>query len=137
MSWLSDIFAGGTEGVFKGIRDVIGTIKADPLELAKLEAAITQAELNATVALTQAQTKINEIEAASTDKFVTRWRPSFGWMGVMGIAYAVIFNPLATWVCLNLNAVPPPQLDVTILMEMVTGLLGFAGLRTYEKWKTK
>ena len=85
----------------------------------------------------QAQTKINEIEAGSADKFVSRWRPAFGWAGVFGIGYAVIFHPLAVWVSINFGLVAPPQIDTTILMELVTGMLGFAGLRTYDKWKKK
>lgn len=135
MSWLSDIFAGGAQGLLGGVKDIIGTMKADPLELAKLNAAITQAELNAQIALTQAQTKINEIEASSTDKFVSRWRPAFGWLGVAGIGYATIIQPLGTWIAINVGAEPPPHMDTAVLMEIVTGLLGLAGMRSYDKLK--
>ena len=135
MSWLSEIFAGGTEGVFSGVAKVIGTMKADPLELMKLETAVKQGEMQLQVALVQAQTKINEIEAASTDKFVSRWRPACGWVGFVGISYATIFHPLATWGSINFGWQPPPQLDTAILMELVTGMLGLAGLRSYDKLK--
>lgn len=135
MSFISELFAGGTEGVLKGVKDIVGTFKADPLELAKLESAISQAEMQMQTALVQAQTKINEIEAASQDKFVTRWRPAFGWLGVTGIAYAAIIQPLGTWASINFGWMPPPHVDTTILMEIVTGLLGLAGMRTYEKMK--
>lgn len=131
--WLEEIFKGGAEGIFAGVKDVLTVFKADPLEVMKLQSAINTAEMQATLALVQAQTKINEIEAASQDKFVSRWRPAVGWICVTGLAYATILNPLMTWVCLNLHALPPPQLDLDILMPMVTGLLGLAGLRTYEK----
>ena len=135
MSILSEFFAGGTEGVLKGVKDVVGAFKADPLELAKLETAIAKTEMELTLGLSQAQTKINEIESASADKFASRWRPACGWIGFIGIAYATIFHPLATWVSLNFGLVPPPQLDTVILMELVTGMLGLAGLRTYDKLK--
>jgi hypothetical protein len=133
MSWLEDIFKGGTEGILIGVKEVIGTIKADPLEVLKLQAAVTQTEGQISLALVQAQTKINEIEAASNDRFVSRWRPSVGWICVAGLGYATLFQPLAMWVCGNVGITPPPQLDLNILMPMVTGLLGLAGLRTYEK----
>lgn len=133
--WLAEIFQGGAAGVFSGIKDIIGTMKADPLEVLKLQTAITQAEMTASVSLAQAQTKINEIEAASTDKFVTRWRPAFGWLGVAGIGYATIIHPLGVWICLNTGAVPPPHIDTTVLMEITMGLLGLSGMRTYEKVK--
>ena len=131
--WLEEIFKGGTEGIFAGIKGIIGTIKADPLEVMKLQHAISTAEMQMTVSLSQAQTKINEIEAGSLDKYVSRWRPSVGWICVIGLGYATLFQPLASWVCINLNTIPPPQLDINIMMPLVTGMLGLAGYRTYEK----
>ena len=133
MAWLEEIFKGGTAGVLTGLKDVIQTFKADPLEVLKLQASVTQAEGQISLALVQAQTKINEIEAASNDRFASRWRPAVGWVCVVGLGYATLFEPLASWICTNAGVMPPPQLDLTILMPMVTGLLGLAGLRTYEK----
>jgi hypothetical protein len=133
MSWLTDLFAGGTEGVFKGVRDVVQTFKADPLEMAKLDVALRQSEANLQIAFAQGQAEVNKIEAASQDKFASRWRPAVGWICVFGLGYATLFFPLSTWVALNLHALPPPQLDTTILVPLVTSLLGLAGLRSYEK----
>lgn len=130
---LSEIFAGGITGLLGGVKEIISSVKADPLELLKLEAAVKQAELQAQLLMVQAQTKINEIEAASTDKFVSRWRPACGWIGFIGLAYATLAHPLLTWASLNFGIMPPPALDTTILMEVVMGMLGLAGLRTYEK----
>jgi len=135
MSIVSDIFAGGAEGILKGVKDVVSAFKADPLELAKIELAIGKAEMDLRLGLTQAQTRINEIEAASPDRFVSRWRPAVGWIGVAGLSYATIFFPLATWASMNFGWMAPPQLDTIILMELVTGLLGLAGMRSYEKLK--
>lgn len=133
MAWLEDIFKGGTEGLLTGVKEVIQTFKADPLEVMKLQASLTQAEGQISLALVQAQTKINEIEAASNDRFASRWRPAVGWICVIGLGYATLFQPVATWVSANAGIHPPPQLDLAILMPMITGLLGIAGLRTYEK----
>ena len=133
MTWIEELFKGGTEGILTGVKEVIQTFKADPLEVMKLQASVTQAEGQISLALVQAQTKINEIEAASNDRFASRWRPAVGWICVAGLGYATLFQPLAVWVCANAGITSPPQLDLNILMPMVTGLLGLAGLRTYEK----
>jgi len=133
MSFITEIFAGGAEGIFKGVKDIVSAFKADPLELAKIELAIGKAEMDLRLGLSQAQTRINEIEAANPDRFVSRWRPACGWIGVSGLAYATIFYPLAVWASINFGIAPPPQLDTIILMELVTGLLGLAGMRSYEK----
>lgn len=130
---LSEVLQGGVTGILKGFKEAVGAFKADPLELAKLEAAVAQAELQAQLFMVQAQTKINEIEAASGDKFASRWRPACGWIGFLGLAYATIAHPVLTWASLNFGILPPPALDTTMLMEVVTGMLGLAGLRTYEK----
>lgn len=134
---LSDVLQGGVVGILKGFKEAVSAFKADPLELLKLEAAVKQAELQAQLLMVQAQTKINEIEAASTDKFVSRWRPACGWIGFIGLAYATLAHPLLTWASSNFGILPPPALDTTILMEVVMGMLGLAGLRTYEKTQPK
>ncbi len=131
--WLEDVFKGGTEGIFTGVAKVIGTMKADPLEVLKVQQAVGMAELQFASAMSQAQTKINEIEAANPNKFVSYWRPAVGWICVTGLAYATLAYPLLTWACQNANAMPPPQLDTNLLMTLLTGLLGLAGYRTYEK----
>lgn len=133
MSFISDVFAGGTEGVLKGVKDIISNFKADPLELARLEAAVAQAEGQIALGLSQAQNRVNEIEAASTDKFASRWRPAAGWAGVAGLAYALIAYPVLTWASLNFGLTAPPQIDHVILMEVVTGMLGLGAMRSWDK----
>ena len=137
---VASIFAGGIEGLLKGVKDVVGAFKADPTvmaqnaaKLAELELAIRKAELDGEVALTQAQTKINEAEAASTDKFVTRWRPAAGWLGVAGLAYSVVVYPLLVWASTNFGWQSPPPLNVEVLVTLLMGMLGIGTMRTVEK----
>lgn len=139
---LSSLFEGGITGIFKGARELIGAFKADPTlvaaqqaKLAELELAFTQAQLQAEVALTQAQTKIDEIEAGSGDKFASRWRPAAGWLGVCGLAYAVVVYPLLTWASLNFAWQAPPALDTNVLVTLLMGMLGLGGMRSFEKVK--
>lgn len=140
MSWLSEIFEGGAEGVFKGIDALVARWKANPVDVMKhdevmsqLQAALDTDKLKAEVAFAQAQNKVNEVEAASSDKFASRWRPAAGWLGVIGLAYSVIVYPLLTWASVNFKWIPPPALDVEVLVTLLMGMLGLGGMRTYEK----
>jgi len=137
---LGSIFEGGISGIFKGVRDIVSAFKADPTvalqsqqKLAELEIAIQQAELNAEVALKQAQLEVDKVEAASGDKFASRWRPAAGWLGVIGLAYSVIFYPLLTWASLNFAWKTPPPLNTEVLVTLLMGMLGLGSMRTYEK----
>lgn len=129
-----------TGGVFSGISDIIARFKADPNLAMKhaeviqqVEAELEKAKLQADVQLAQAQTKINEIEAASEDKYTSRWRPTVGWVCCFGLVYAVLGDPLLSWVSLNNHMQPPPSLNTDVLTSMLFGLLGLAGMRSFEK----
>lgn len=142
---VSSIFAGGVEGIFKGVREVVGAFKADPTvvaqnaqKLAELEVAISKAQLEAEVQLSQAQTKIDEIEAASSDKFVSRWRPFVGWICGVGLGVALLVGPFFTWVSGWIATGHPgtfPTLNTDVLLTTLVAMLGFGGLRSFDKLK--
>ena len=119
--------------VFSGIAEVVKTFKADPTELIKLEYAIKQAEMEFEAKMSQAQNQVNAIEAASTDKFSSRWRPAAGWLGVAGLAYAVIVYPMFEWASYNFGWMPPPKLDTNVLVTLLLGMLGLGAMRSYDK----
>ena len=77
----------------------------------------------------QSQTKINEIEAANSNLFVSGWRPSIGWIGAIGLAYQYIIRPL----CVGFGVGHLPPLDGS-LMELVVAVLGLGGMRSWEKY---
>lgn len=137
MSLISDFFAGGSEGLLKGVKDVVGAFKADPLEVMKLEAAITQAQIAIDLGLSQAQTKINEIEAASDDKFVSYWRPAVGWTCGAGLAYSFILQPFAVFLLAAsghaVEATQLPHIDFSELSVILMGMLGLGAMRSFDK----
>lgn len=93
--------------------------------------AQAEAELRSSLqAWDKAQTDVNAVEAANPNIFVSGWRPMIGWIGAAGLAYQYVIRPLAT----GFGVVGLPPLDGS-LMELVVGLLGFGGLRTFEKYK--
>lgn len=133
---LGSLLKGGTEGLFAGVADIVRTFKADPTEVLKLEMAMQQAQLQVDLALSQAQTKINEIEAGSNCFFVAGWRPAVGWVCVAGFGYENLIRPL-TQSLLNFwyPTYTMVSLDMEGMMSLLFGILGLGAYRTYEKTK--
>ena len=82
------------------------------------------------------QSKINEVEAASGSLFVSGWRPAIGWVCALALFYQYMLIPLAGWgLAVARVVVPPfPVLDSN-LWQLMFGMLGMGGLRTFEKVK--
>ena len=126
MSWLSRLLGGGTKGIgelAKDIREAIKGIELDPNK--KLEMAGKLAEV---------QTKINEAEATHRTVFVAGWRPFIGWVCGLGLLYAVFIEPLLRFVfTLKGWTIEFPKIDTTVTMQVLFGMLGLVGARSYEK----
>lgn len=109
---------------------------ADKAKLALLQlqqaGEFKEMELGQQIALEQI--KANATEAASGSLFVGGWRPAVGWMCVFGLGYMTLFRPIASWVATiyGVGSVPP-VVDTTVLLELLLGMLGMGGLRSYDK----
>ncbi|SBV97528.1 conserved hypothetical protein [uncultured Alphaproteobacteria bacterium] len=96
-----------------------------------------EAELRASLlAWDQGQQATNTAEAGSATWFVAGWRPWIGWVCGVALAVQFVFGPLAVWACdlLGSPIQAPPPLD-DMLWELMFGMLGLGGLRTFEKVK--
>ena len=130
------------EGVGKVAGDLYTTDK-ERLQMALEERKLDLEEKRIDQTTDLAQVDVNKIEAASSSLFVSGWRPAVGWVGVLGLAYQFLGYPLMQWgwafgqsydiIPKGLN--PPPDLDVEQLMTLLAGLLGFGGMRSFEKHK--
>lgn len=111
---------------------VLDKFVPDPEAKAKAEQALRQDLMQ----WDKAQTDVNVAEAGNTNIFVSGWRPWIGW--VCGIALAFNYlTPYLGWVAVwlfHLSIPTPPKLDGS-LYELVTALLGLAGMRSWEKYK--
>lgn len=88
----------------------------------------TMSERHAQEAL-KGQLEINKVEAAHHSIFVSGWRPSIGWCCSLGLLYHVLIAPIAgIWV-------EVPEIDSSLLMTTMTGMLGLVASRSYEKTK--
>lgn len=101
---------------------------------ANTEAALAQVQVS--VDLAKQQTDIDKVEAASSSVFVAGWRPFIGWVGGAGFAYATVLEPMARFIASMCHYTGTfPVIDTTITMQMLTGLLGFGALRSFDKAK--
>ena len=120
-----------------GIIETIGKVADD---LITTDAERAKADLdayNAETARLVSQTKINEIEAGSSDSFTRRWRPAVGWVGVIALGYASILEPVGRFIAQVMfgygGAFPVIYTDLTL--QVLLGLLGLGAMRSAEKFK--
>ena len=118
----------------KDIREAItGKAIEDPVKKAELMIQLKQLEQ----AINLGQIEVNKEEAKSPSWFVAGWRPALGWIGAFAIGYHFILYPFALFIAeLNgVKGVELPVIDTGMLFNLILAMLGFGGLRTYEKLK--
>ena len=76
-----------------------------------------------------AQIEVNKAEAAG-NWFQASWRPLCGYVCVLGLAVNFLISPIAAGFGFMV-----PQADMSVMMPVLTGMLGLAGMRSYEKVK--
>jgi hypothetical protein len=121
---------------------VIDNILPDPavaadakLKLLELQQKGQLAELDADLRVALGQMEINKVEAASTNWFVAGWRPFVGWACGASFAYAALLEPLMRFgatVWFDYRGTFP-VIDTNLTMQILVGLLGLGGLRSFEK----
>lgn len=130
---LADFNLGDIGNIFVNIREALtGEKIQDPVKMQELLLEFEKLEM----AVKTGQIEINKIEASNSNIFVAGWRPFLGWVGGVSICYTFLISPMIEWVCkIKGLEVVPPTLDTTMLLNLVLAMLGFAGMRTYEKVK--
>ena len=80
-------------------------------------------------AIAMAQIKVNEADAKG-NWFRSSWRPLTAYVCLSGFVINYLVSPLAAPF-----GVVIPQVDVSMMLPILTGMLGLAGLRSYERVK--
>ena len=79
--------------------------------------------------LAKGQLEVNKVEAAHHSIFVSGWRPCIGSVCALGLLYnTILSNILGIWV-------EVPEIDTTLLVPVMMGMLGIGAMRTVEKVK--
>jgi hypothetical protein len=159
MGLWDSLIAGGIKGMAEGVgslaKDIRTAIVGPELtpeakaqieqQLLAMEAAANKAAADYDTAQMQGQVDLNKIEASSDSLFKSGWRPAVGWICVAGLALTFLVRPLLPWICQvgalmfgRESAVPPiPDIPMSDLMVLLSGLLGLGTMRTVEKLKAK
>ena len=88
----------------------------------------TMAEKHAQ-ALAMEQIKVN-IEEAKGNWFQSSWRPLIGWICGLSLMINYMVSPILAGF-----GVIIPQADMSVMMPLLFGMLGIAGMRSYDKTK--
>ena len=131
MSALADFNAKDFGSLFTGIREAItGKKIIDPNKKAEILYKLKLLEHETL----KGQMAVNKVEATHNSIFVAGWRPFIGWVGGLSIAYNYIAQPIIfTFLKANAIHITMPVLDIGTLMTLVTGMLGFGALRSFDK----
>jgi hypothetical protein len=78
--------------------------------------------------LAMAQVNVNK-EEAKGNWFQSSWRPLIGW--ICGISLAI--NYMVSPICAGFG-IAIPQADMTVMMPLLLGMLGLAGMRSVDKF---
>jgi len=129
-----DIAEGAVGGIIGPIKDLISEFIVDKdkqQEMANQIAVLATTQAHEQV---MAQVQTNLEEAKSSSVWVSGWRPSAGWVCVLGLFqnFFVVpnFGPLLD-AYTKIHMVP---LDLTVMLPLLLGLLGLTVSRSVDKF---
>lgn len=130
--------------IIDGIFRVIDKLIPDPQAKAQAQAEAMRMhqagefkQMETDLQLALGQLEVNKIEAAAPDAFRGGWRPAVGWVCVIGLLYTYLAQPLLSWASGIWGVPAPPALDMGDLLILLGGMLGFGGMRMFEKLRGK
>lgn len=90
------------------------------------------------IELQEAQIKVNEEQAKHRSLFVAGARPAIMWMCGIALFYSTMLRDLIIVLSqliwqVDLSMLPTP--DTTLMFNLLLGLLGLGGMRSYDKLK--
>jgi len=121
MSILSALIGPATELAGKFIQDKDQAAKLAH-ELGTMADRHAQEAMLAQIAVNTAEAKGNWFQAS--------WRPLCGYVCVLGLMVNFLISPI----CAGFGFIIP-QAEMSVMMPILTGMLGLAGMRSFEKVK--
>lgn len=113
---------------------LIDRLWPDPQKAAEAKLELYKLQSSGELQTMLAQMEINKVEAANPSLFVAGWRPCIGWVCATALFYQYLLRPLVIGFAPSFGITPPPfpGLDEN-LWQLMMGMLGLGGLRTFEK----
>lgn len=107
----------------------------DANQAAAAKLKLLEMERNGDLQVMASQMEINKIEAQNPSLFVSGWRPFIGWVCGVSLTYAAIIEPVSRFIAkVIFNYFGEfPVIDTTLTLQILLGLLGLAGMRSWEK----
>lgn len=133
IEWLADKF-GASDKTKDSIQAAL--INADPIELRRLDYDFQKFCLANNIQVQLAQIVVNMEEAKSISLFVSGGRPAAIWVGVAGLGYTTIVEPLMRFIATVMfsYAGEYPLIDTSLTTTILMGLLGLGALRSVDKY---
>jgi hypothetical protein len=114
---------------------LIDRLWPDPTQAAAAKLELLKMQQSGDLAVMTGQLEINKIEAGSANLFVSGWRPFIGWVCGVSLTYAAIIEPVSRFIAKVVFSYTAefPVIDTTLTLQILLGLLGLAGMRSWEK----
>lgn len=129
-------FLGDKLGVTdKTAENIANTIQGlDPLKAKELDIDYQEFLATNANAMDLAQIGVNTEQAKSGSMFVAGARPATIWICNIGLLYATVLEPLLRFITTMSGYKGAfPVLDTTLTFQLLVGLLGIGGMRSYDK----
>ena len=127
---------------FTAIADVVGKVIdrviPDKVAAQKAKDELASSESQQEFQLLFGQLQINMEEAKHASVFVSGWRPFIGWVCGASLAYVAILEPIVRFAATVWfkYAGTFPVIDTNLTLQVLLGMLGLAGMRSFEKAKS-
>lgn len=125
--------------VINKVLDYIPNPKEKAEAMAKAQEAMLEHQDKIMAAISEqnkSQADIDAEEAKSTNMFIAGGRPYIMWVCGAAFSWVYVIEPILVF---GFNAVGHPLtnlpvIDFSVMSPIMTGMLGLAGMRTYEKY---
>ena len=116
------------------VSGLLGKVIKDKDKAAALAHEISTLASKQALELAKGQMEINKVEAASTNLFVSGWRPFIGWTCGLGMFGNFITIPFSNFVlALFEYDIVIPLVPLETMMPVLMGMLGLGAMRSFEK----
>jgi len=116
------------------VSGLLGKVIKDKDKAAALAHEISTLASKQALELAKGQMEINKVEAASTNLFVSGWRPFIGWTCGLGMFGNFITIPFSNFVLALIGYdIVIPLVPLETMMPVLMGMLGLGAMRSFEK----